>query len=244
LNFPNNPYPDNTSNNGFYNPEAERYRRPDNFQDFSNGDRGNLSRQNLRAIKNIIAKLPKYVETSLQLAGEDVVWLRQKISGTYCPYYNDIDDESINSKCQLCYGTNFLGGFDPPVILKMSFIPGKSDVMIEEAGLTVVQKPTARCGITNPVMSERDIIVSFSNERYRVHAVEVTELQGHKYEQQLTLSRVDKNDVVYYVPVPGIMGQVSITFPLKLTIRPIFTTFPLQLQIRNYFFNPHDGLTN
>jgi len=239
------PYPNSgDSEDGFYVPEAEKYHRLYNYQDFVNYHEGIININQMDAIHNLIMQLPKYVNESLQLAGEQVVWLRRKTSGARCPDYNDIEDMCRTSKCPICYNTNYIGGFDYPVILKASFEPGKSDILIEEAGLTITQRPTARCGITDPIMSEKDILVTFANERYEIHSAEAIELQGHKYEQQLTLSRIDKGDVKYYVPVPGIVGQKFEDFVACIKIIPISASFPAMITIRNFNFEfPNDGLT-
>lgn len=239
------PYPNpGNDENGFYVPEAEKYHRLYNYQEFVNSHEGIINLNQMDAIHNLIMQLPKYVNESLQLAGEQVVWLRRKTNGARCPYYNDIEDQCRVSKCQTCFNTNFVGGYDFPIILKASFEPGKSDILIEEAGLTVTQRPSARCAITDPIMSEKDILVSFSNERYEIHSAEAIELQGHKYEQQITLSRIDKADIKYYVPVPGIMGQDFTDFVACIKIVQTSTSFPATITIRNFNFEfPNDGLT-
>ena len=235
--FPNDPYPNSgDSENGFYVPEAQRYNRLPSFQEFINSHEGEIPVNSLDAIRNLITELPFLRQQALQLAGEEVIWLRRKTSGKRCPFYSDIEDQCRVSKCKQCFDTNFLGGFDPPIVMRVSFTPGKSDIKIEEAGLTIVQRPSGWTTITNPIMSEFDILVTFANERYLIHSAEAIEHQGHKNGQEITLSRIDRGDVLQYIPVPGIMGQKFVDFPAFIRINPIYTDFPAMITIVNPYF--------
>lgn len=203
---------------GFYNPEVLPYPvRPD-YQEFVNRTNGILSIQIQDAIHNLLTLTPALHGENLLLAGEDVVWLPRFTSGPLCSSYDDHSGQCIQSKCKECFNTNYQGGFDEPVFLKMSFIPGRSDVMIEQAGLTVSQKPTAWTITTNPNIEERDMIVTYRNERYMVHASEHIDKQGRTMYQFLTLSRIDKTDTFYYVPTPGLGGEKFDEFRASITI--------------------------
>jgi hypothetical protein len=244
------PYPNNSDDGaGFYIPEPIRYRTIPNYQEFINSTEGKLSVQDRDALHNLLGALPGYYAEGLQLAGEKVVWLRRLTTGQRCIYFSENDDQCTVSKCTNCFGTGFQGGYEPAIELKMSFVPGRSDILIEQAGLTVVQRPSGWTIITNPIMSEKDIIVSFANERYEIHSSEAVEHQGRKHHQELTLSRIDRNDVKYYVPVPFINGQEFTDFNATLVITPPIgvggsmpgQNFPASIIIKNYFFNTHDG---
>jgi hypothetical protein len=123
--------------------------------------------------------------------------------------------------------------------------------MIEQAGLTVTQRPTAWTITTDPSMEEFDMIVTYANERYIVHAAENVEKQGRVAYQALTLSRIDKTDVRYYVPVPFVQGEAFVDFNCFLKILPVIpggsnmpgANFPATITIKNYYFNGLDGLT-
>ena len=246
-------YPNNSDDlGGFYSPEPLPYRVIPNYQEWVNSTEGKLSVQDLDALHNLITQLPTLYMEGLQLAGEKVIWLRRLTTGKRCIYFSENDDQCQVSKCNICYGTGIQGGYADAISLKMSFVPGRADVLIEQAGLTVSQRPSAWTVITSPIMSEKDIIVSYSNERYEIHSVEVNEHQGKKHHQELTLSRIDRNDVKYYVPVPFMAGQMFTDFNCSLVITPPIgvgnsmpgANFPASIIIKNYVFNPHDGMTN
>ena len=56
---------------------------------------------------------------------------------------------------------------------------------------------------------------------YEIHSAEAVEHQGRKHHQELTLSRIDRNDVKYYIPIPGMYGQEFNDFVCNLIIMNI-----------------------
>jgi len=244
-------YPSN-SDDGFYHPDALRYKDLESYQSWINSTKGQLSIQDKDAIHNLIKQLPILRAEELELAGEQVVWLRRLTFGKRCTYFNELSDQCAVDKCAICFGTSYMGGFAIPIQLKMSFVPGKVDVNIEQAGLTIVQRPQAHTIITNPIMSEKDIIVTFSNERYEIHTAEAIEHQGYRHYQELTLSRIDKTDEKYLIPVPGMYGQTHEDFMASIMITPPIgqggtmpgANFPASIMIRNFYFEPNNGLTD
>lgn len=244
-------YPTNSDEGGYYNPNPLNYPSLHSYQQHVNSTEGKLSIQDKDAIHNLIKQLPVLRAEELELAGEQVVWLRKLTTGVRCPYFNEDSNQCAVEKCRECFGTSYQGGYGTAIQLKMSFIPGKSDVLIEQAGLTVTQRPQAHTIITNPIMAEKDIIVTFSNERYEIHSAEAVEHQGYRHYQELTLSRIDKEDEKYLVPVPGMYGQYHQDFTASIMITPPIgqggnmpgANFPASIIIKNYFFQPHDGLT-
>ena len=77
-----------------------------------------------------------------------------------------------------------------------------------------------------------------------MHSSEQVEKQGRRVYQDLTLSRIDKNDVKYYIPVPGAGGEAFADFPCSITIQGPHIDFPATIFIRNFFFYGPDGTTD
>jgi hypothetical protein len=239
------------SADGFYSPVPLPYPILPSFQEFLNTTDGMLSLTIQDSLHNLISAIPSFHGENLLLAGETVVLLRRLTSGVRCPNWNENDDQSTVSKCTICFGTGWIGGYANARELKMSFAPGRDDVMIEQAGLTVTQRPTAWTIPTIPTIQEFDIIVTYSNERYVVHSTENVEKQGRVAYQALTLSRLNKNDVAYYIPVPFVQGEARADFNCAIVITPVIpanstmpgANFPATIYISNYYFNSSDGIT-
>ena len=237
-------YPSNSDDGGgFYAPDTRPYAPLENYEDFINSTNGVLAVQDTDAIHNLINELPLLRQWQLSLGGEELFWLSRITFGTRCPQFNYVNDECGESKCRFCFGTGYLGGYKTPAAIKVSFTPGKADIQLEQAGLTVTQRPTAWTINTRQIISERDMFITYSNERYEVHSAEFIEIQGRRTYQELTLSRIDKFDPKYNVPVPGFQGQGRETFIANVTIRPPRVTFPATVLIRNFNIYPNDGMT-
>jgi hypothetical protein len=236
---------------GQYNPTPLPYPALPSYQQFINQTNGLLSVQIQDSLHNLLTMAPNLHAENLLLAGENVVWLRRLTTGEQCPNWINEEDQDAISKCPICYNTGFVGGFDIPIQLKMSFTPNMSDITVEQVGLTISQRPTAWTIATTPNIESRDMIVTYQNERYIVHAAEVSDKQGRKMNQTLTLARVDKTDVLYYVPVPGVNGEAFTDFAATIAITPVLGTagtvgqsFPATILIRNrFFYSANDGLS-
>lgn len=237
------PYPPNNDSSGWYSPAIEPYNPLPSYEDWLNSTNGILAIQDTDAIHNLVNQLPLLRQVQLQLGGEECILLRRKTSGTRCPQYNETCGGDAESKCHICFGTGWTDGYHDAIVLKASFIPGRADVQIEQAGLTITQRPTAWTINTQPIIKEFDILISYSNERYKVHSAEAVEIQGRRMYQELTLSRIDKYDVAYDVPVPAFQGQAKTKFICKVVIRSPRTNFYATVLIRNYIIYPENGLT-
>lgn len=232
--------PRNTDEGGYYNPQAPKYPYLDNYQDWVNNTRGKISRQTQRAVHNLIKQMSILRAENLKLAGESIMWLRRKTSGTRCPNFNGNYDHCETSKCILCFGTTFLGGYEKAIRIPVSFQPGRVDTTVEEAGITISQKPSAWTIITEPIIQQRDIFISFANERYEVVSPEAVEHQGIRHHQEMQLNRIDKFDVKYSVPSPFILADAETSFKASIVIRKPYQDFKASIVIMNYLFS-EDG---
>lgn len=125
--------------------------------------------------------------------------------GSHCPEcWNDLHGQRTKSKCTLCYGSSFVGGYHTPVQVHLQTI--QDDV--EQPGLvsTGKREPAEKSFfLANfPEVKLRDIIVEATNDRWRVAAVQSSRVQGALVSQRLTCTRVPKRDIEYELPVRGI----------------------------------------
>lgn len=234
--------PPNSDNSGWYAPIERPYPTLPDFQEFENMTDPFLTVQITDALHDLWSEMPIMYAESLRMGGEDVVWLSRLTTGTRCRNWNGTSHQENASKCPYCYGTGFEGGYQSARRIRVSFEPGKSDVEIQQLGLTVDQKPTAWTTPTNPTIKSFDIIVNYQNERYIVTAVRIKEEQGRRMYQELTLTRPDRFSVEYSVPVPGVNGDADKDFNATLTINiprtaPTIAEFPAMLLINNYYWS-------
>jgi hypothetical protein len=244
-NYPLNP--SNSSQGGFYQPDSLTDRFAPDYQDFLNRTNGTLSIQIRDGLSNIVNMMPNLYAIQTQIAAEPVMWLRRKIYGQICPnirlygFSETSEGECAVSKCPLCYGTTWLGGYDAPIKLEMSFNPQKADIDINQAGLVIQETPTAWTIDTDPIMKEMDMIITYSNIRYLIMDQESEEKKGKRMYQRLNLTRLDEYDVAYSVPVPSVYGDAHTDFQATITINQPHADFLATIVIYNEYWYPVDG---
>lgn len=238
------PY-NNSSGDGFYQPPRLPLNPLENYEEFINRTRPDFTPVLIDGINNLVNMLPDFYATQTLLGAEEVIWLRRKTNGPKCPnmgFGDDTTEEQCNvSKCPLCYNTTFFGGYDNPIKLRMSFNPQKQETKIEQAGLTVEEMPTAWTIDTDPIMKEMDLIVTYGNERYLIDTQESETKQGKRIYQRLVMTKPDKYDVTYRVPVPSIYGEMQTDFSATMQIRPLGASFPATIYIYNELWYPLTG---
>jgi hypothetical protein len=233
--------PNNSTNDGFYQPERLPFNPQPNFEEMVNRTKGLLSAQVLDGIDNLINMMPNYYTEQLNIGGEDIIWLRRKISGVPCPNSNSQEEQCTVSKCPICFGTLYVGGYDNPIKLKMSFNPQKADIDFQQAGLVVREQPTAWTMDTEPIMKSMDLVVTYNNVRYLIVTQESEEKRGKRMYQRLTLTKPDIYDVTYSVPVPSIYGDAYTDFQASIQIAGLSQDFLATIYVTNWLWNPDTG---
>lgn len=104
--------------------------------------------------------------------------------------------------CPICYGTGFTGGYLNPVLIPMLFNPPR--MAIVNAGLKY-EPHQIYVELANwPIAYPHDVVVDrVMNIRYRIDQVTPTSHRMHIVSQVAMLLRVDENDVLYDLPIPG-----------------------------------------
>jgi hypothetical protein len=108
--------------------------------------------------------------------GDDYYWLKRKLSGTQCPYW---DDQAQQCKKPLdpnatCYNTRYLGGYELPLAIKVALPTSEIQSVRQEGGLLKSQ-PMRPWTIWDPRLTDRDFLVHrVSGERFEVLNVQAT----------------------------------------------------------------------
>ena len=137
----------------------------------------------------------------LEQGGERVKVLVRKWNGVICNDFSDVHQNSPND-CPLCYGTNFIGGYEGPFDIIVAPPNSEKRVQLTEIGLTVNYQFDSWTG-PSPMLNERDIVVRTSGERFIVGAVTYIGSRGAVYQQEFPLQQLDASDFLYKFPIPG-----------------------------------------
>jgi len=158
-------------------------------------------------------------EMLLRVTGESVDVLRRKWTGERCPDHDNIRGQT-RSRCPVCYGTNFVGGYVKYINARepngRTFIrlgPTEEDLELQETGMW--QKFIPSCWtLPTPTLRDRDIVITYDpdtgEETWRYEILAVTRNRGFfgKFTQQtFTMQRLDRTDPVYKVDVLDLMDD-------------------------------------
>ncbi len=98
--------------------------------------------------------------TVLLQDGDDYLWLKRKLSGTVCPYWDDAAAQCQKplDKISACYNTKFLGGYEFPLSIKVA-LPTPVIQSIQEQGGQLKSQPMQPWTIWEPRLADRDMLV-------------------------------------------------------------------------------------
>lgn len=134
--------------------------------------------------------------------------LKQRRDGARCSRCIDrLTGEPKDSRCPLCYGTGWLGGYFKPLPLTYADVDLgqiKEQRQLQAAGMTAPVVVTARF-IGAPQLYAQDVWVnSKSDARYIIHTVKPTaHIHGVPLVLMAELRLLPPDDVVYSIPVPN-----------------------------------------
>lgn len=135
--------------------------------------------------------------------GENVKLLVRRTSGDRCPYWSDEMQQCpkpLNPET-LCYNTGWIGGYIPPIDIKIRFVPAGQTVTIYENGLRREFEPRSWT-IWTPFLHDRDVIVTAQNKRYEVlNVTKVPLWRGLITRQEFSLKEVLPDDPVMQISV-------------------------------------------
>jgi len=170
----------------------------------------------------------------LEQGGERVKLFVQKVSGMPCPCRTETDPQSRaynkqpSNRCQTCYGTGFIGGFEGPY-----------DILVapDDAEKRISQTPNGRrkehsyevWTSFSPIVSMRDFILKQNNERYSVGPVRRPTNRGNVMQQHFNIAYLDPNDIRYDVPVEITLASPNLPWPqTRYPYRPYRETYDQQ----------------
>lgn len=130
-----------------------------------------------------------------------LVYVRRR-GGVPCEScFDPIQKKRLQSHCQRCYGTNWVGGFFPPIDAYVDFSPSPQNTVIREWGES--QPNETDMMISNyPEVSNGDIIRELRENRlWRVTRCTQTEKRRTPMLQFVRVVEINPGDVEYKIPI-------------------------------------------
>jgi hypothetical protein len=173
-------------------------------------DSANVSSEAVRAVMPGLArkqallkrKILRDESVALKFNGIDLAVLKRKHWGLRCKACFDLLTKKVtNSKCPVCYGTGFDGGYFAPVRIHGRIGVANVQTQMTPQGNADLNK--RRLIILNyPIVDVYDIVADVrQNRRYLVEMAHGTELRTSIVHQDITLSEIAKDAVEYRLPV-------------------------------------------
>jgi len=121
----------------------------------------------------------------------------RKYSGDVCPHcYDDIRGRAGDNSCPYCFGTGFLGGYDPAYQLLIRLKPVEQALGISNQMFVNENTPGAWT-ISDSLLMNRDILIAPDGVFYQVLARHVNHAGGFLFHQELRLRAFDPEDPIY-----------------------------------------------
>jgi len=121
----------------------------------------------------------------------------RKHEGPRCECWDMDKKRARTSNCDDCFGTGFYNGFYPPIVTWANLTPDNKTNPLPQWGET--EPNDTRLFISNyPEVAPKDVIIEPSLMRlWMVESIETSARRGHLLHQLVTVSYLDRNNVLY-----------------------------------------------
>lgn len=160
----------------------------------------NLERRQFLQAREVIRK---EILRFQKFAGIRVWVLKKKHFGTPCQACVDpVSGYKLTSDCELCFGTRWEGGFEPPIEAWAERGPMDDNKGLGGSGWMTEDFETQIRMISYPLITRDDIIVEAeTNVRFRVLRISFAELRAVPVVQIITARFIPRNEIEYKVVV-------------------------------------------
>ena len=144
----------------------------------------------------------------LAVGGERVLLYQRREQGTLCPNYDPIRRQHRQDTDELCYGTNYLEGYYPPIDVFVSInTPGSQQkIRLYEEGLRREFVPTC-WALWEPILKNRDFIVRRDGSRMWITEVTTSRWRHHVLRSLFKVEEIEKSAPIYKIPFSGIRND-------------------------------------
>ena len=123
----------------------------------------------------------------------------RKYTGEQCPKcYDSIRGRSGSNTCPICFGTGFVGGYDPAYQLYVRLKPVEQMLTISNQMFVNENTPGAWT-ISDTLIMNRDLLISPDGTFYQVLARHINQAGGYLFHQELRLKAYDPEDPIYHL---------------------------------------------
>src|SRR3712207_4670130 len=115
----------------------------------------------------------------------------RKTDGKRCEKcYDKVRGQSSDSRCPICYGTTFVGGYEPAVQLYVRQKPAAQQLDISNGGYMINSNPGAWT-ISGIHIHNRDLLINPEGRILSVTNANITHAAGYYFHQELQTKEID-----------------------------------------------------
>src|ERR1035437_4641355 len=139
------------------------------------------------------------------MGGERVLLYQRKEMGTLCPNYDPIRRVHRQDNDEICYGTNYVGGYYSPIEIFVSInVPGSQQkVRTYEEGIRREFTPTC-WALWEPILKNRDFLVRRDGSRLWITDVTTSRWRHHTLRSLFHTEEIERSAQIYKIPFAGI----------------------------------------
>lgn len=138
--------------------------------------------------------------------GERVKVFVRKVCGTICDCTRDTRtleySKQPENRCFICFGTGFIGGYEGPYDIIIAPDDAERRLSQSSFGRRKEHSYEVWTGPT-PLLTQRDLVVKQTNERYSIGPVRRPSNRGNLLQQHFNIAYLDEGDIRYMIPIDG-----------------------------------------
>lgn len=141
----------------------------------------------------------------LERDGQWIWWFKRKNFGERCPNVEVDNNQCVNGdQCPICFGTNIVGGFYDPILIKAVIIYGQKKQVMEDMGIRAIRESKSWT-LWHPKLAVRDMFVLANGKRCEITGVTPSSpyMGGIYNRQDFDFKELEPGHALYRVKVPG-----------------------------------------
>ena len=145
------------------------------------------------------------LQWAMNMGGERVLLYQRKEMGTLCPNYDAIRRQHRQDTDEICFGTNYVGGYYSPIEIFVSIAQQNSrqKIRVYEEGIRREFVPTC-WALWEPILKNRDFIVRRDGSRLWITNFTTTRWRHHVLRSLFDVEEIERSAQIYKIPFAGI----------------------------------------
>ena len=148
----------------------------------------------------LISMYDLYLETAIN--NNPVRLLKKKRSGEICSCFDEVRNRAKTTRCEICFGTKYVGGYYSAEELRISYFNSPSIVQkFDAANVADDESPIQAWASNYPLIQNDDILVDKNNSRYVISSYQPTYKNFYLLKQTFQMQRLHRSNIAYKMPI-------------------------------------------